>query len=493
MGAFVLIFLIYLLAIYVLRSRVARRFLLLSTALLGLLLVFCPVVTSQDIFSYIAYARMQVLYHLDPLTTVPSQISHDPINADIFWSNQPSIYGPVLTYLTGGLQEISVFLFGAKQIVPMVLMLRFLDLGLHLASVQLIWSILGNLRRFEGFSSLTESRRVQATLAFAWNPLLLFEACINAHTDTMVLFFLLVALWFFLLRPQQTRLSLIGGAIFFAGAICLKINLILLAPGFFLFFWAQRPQTPWLSRLKEIALAGGVCLVVSTLLYLPFFIYGNVLYAILVNPNTAHDANSLYEFVIRYISGRTGAPIASSLVIKGSPLEHASHTISYVLFFTSYAALCVRAFFMPKTIRTASGLLRWLALAWLLYCLVGSAWYWSWYLTTFFGLYALIETDDKTQSTWFNAVVLPFTVRMLAFTMVSVYCFYTWGPHLNLVPHFFHSQWLYLRGLWLWLLPAIVFGAGLILYSVQRNKLSESTYNVLPRLKHMQGFWGSNK
>ena len=44
MAAFALILFLYVLAIYVLSSRVARRFILLSTALLGILLVLCATV-----------------------------------------------------------------------------------------------------------------------------------------------------------------------------------------------------------------------------------------------------------------------------------------------------------------------------------------------------------------------------------------------------------------------------------------------------------------
>ena len=188
--AFTLIFLLYLLALYILPSRISRRYILLSTLLLGFILVFCPIVTSQDVFSYIAYARMEVLYHLNPLTTVPAQLRHDPVYSNIFWVNQPSIYGPVWTLLTSALQWISLLVFGAKPILPMVLFMRFISLAFHLASVQLVWAIVGQLQHINGYSSeQARTQRTRATLAFAWNPLLLFEACVNAHTDTTVLFF----------------------------------------------------------------------------------------------------------------------------------------------------------------------------------------------------------------------------------------------------------------------------------------------------------------
>ena len=477
-AAFTLVFLLYLLAVYILPSRISQRFILLSTVLLGLIFVFCPIVTSQDVFSYIAYGRMEVLYHLNPLTTAPTRISHDSVYLNIFWVHQPSIYGPVWTLLTCVLQEFSLLVFGAKQILPMVLLLRLFNLALHLASVQLVWSMLGSLQRLNGLSSSQgQTRRLQATLAFAWNPLLLFEACVNAHTDTAVLFLLLVALWFLLSRPQRTQFTIVRVAVFFALAICLKINYVLFLPGFLLFLWVQYPQRSWLRRLREVAIVGGICTIVCMILYIPFWGHGEIIHVLEVNPNTAHDANSLYEVIIRFYAGRTGAFIASSFRIAGSPLERLTHTSSYILFFIAYVALCLRALFAPNTIRTPSGLLRWLAMTWLLYCLLGTPWFWPWYITTFFGLFALIEADGA-KDTWFGISGISLTVRTLAFTMVSVYCFYTWGPNFSVVWYLFHAHWIYLSGLWLWLLPIIVLCASLFIQHTQsRSKGMHMAHN----------------
>ncbi len=468
--AFTLIFLLYLLAVYILPSRISRRYILLSTLLLGFILVFCPIVTSQDVFSYIAYARMEVLYHLNPLTTVPAQLRHDPVYPNIFWVNQPSIYGPVWTLLASALQWVSLLVFGARAILPMVLFMRLISLAFHLASVQLVWAIIGQLQHINGYSSeQARTQRTRATLAFAWNPLLLFEACVNAHTDTTVLFLLLLALWFLLSSPQKARSTYLG-AVFFALAICLKINYVLLLPGFLLFLWAQHPQSSWLRRTREVAVAGSIFVVICVLLYLPFWGHGEIVHVVQVNPNTAHDANSLYEFFMYLYAGRTGAYIAPSTRIVGSPIEYLTHTSSYVLFLLVYGALCLRAFFVSKTINTPSGLLRWLALAWLSYCLLGSPWFWPWYITTFFGLFALIEADGAERDVWFGISHISLTVRVLAFTMVSVYCLYTWAPHLVVIHHVFHAQAMYLRGLWVWFLAFVVLFTSLMIKIVMQRK-----------------------
>jgi hypothetical protein len=219
-------------------------------------------------------------------------------------------------------------------------------------------------------------------------------------------------------------------------------------------------------------------------LYLPFWGHGEIIHVIEVNPNTMHNANSLYEFVMRFYSGRTGVRIGSSLRISSSQLEGFTHTLSYVLFLAAYGALCLRAFLVPKAISSASGLIRWLALAWLLYCLLGSPWFWPWYIAAFLGLFALIEADGAVGDGWSGLARFTPAVRALAFTMVSVYCFYTWAPSQSIVRHVFHEQFIYLRGLWLWLLPGMVVGALLLLQALRRKRsLRPYRFNGLLRLE----------
>src|SRR5207245_837013 len=68
-----LVFLAYVFALHrVPLSIINYRSILYSTLLLGLLCILFPVVTSSDIYSYISYARMGVIYYLNPLTTLPT-------------------------------------------------------------------------------------------------------------------------------------------------------------------------------------------------------------------------------------------------------------------------------------------------------------------------------------------------------------------------------------------------------------------------------------
>ncbi|HCI81027.1 MAG TPA: hypothetical protein DHW02_15210, partial [Ktedonobacter sp.] len=190
--AIILVFLCYLFALRLLPAHVSIRFVMLSTALLGLVLLFAPVVLSQDIYSYIIYARMQVLYHLNPLITSPITIIHDTTYAHLYWTNQPSAYGPTWIALTSLLQWVTTP-FSTASLTPMMLSLRALALLAHLGSTLLLWSLTGKLQHLNGYKN--NHQRVLEVLAFAWNPLLLFEAGVNGHNDIVMLFFVLLALW----------------------------------------------------------------------------------------------------------------------------------------------------------------------------------------------------------------------------------------------------------------------------------------------------------
>src|SRR5437879_4277325 len=63
-SVFVLVFLLYVLAIRYLPRLVTPRYIFLSTLFLGLVCVGIPVVTSSDVFSYLAYTRMWMVYQL---------------------------------------------------------------------------------------------------------------------------------------------------------------------------------------------------------------------------------------------------------------------------------------------------------------------------------------------------------------------------------------------------------------------------------------------
>jgi hypothetical protein len=445
-SAFLLLFLVYVLALRYLPRRVSQRFIFLSTLLLGLFCVCIPVVTSSDIFSYIAYARLGVIYHLNPLTALPIWIRHDPIYPHVDWVRQPSAYGPMWAVIICLLQ----MLVGAQSsagIMSMVLALRLFGLAMHLGSVMLIWSISGYLVGFN--ATYTRERRLLLTLAFAWNPLLLVEACVNAHNDVTLLFFVLLMLWLLARSKVLSTQTIMLAAILFAVVTCLKINIVVLLPGLLLFLWMQPRR--W-NKILDASLA---YLGTVALLYLPFWQNGAVLDVFRVNPATYRATNSLAEFAARIYNGLVLLPGQMVAPAINSPAERFTHTVSLVVFVGIFVAFCGWTIFQWRYMRTVPGLIRWLALSWLLYCVIGAPWFWPWYLVTFFGLSTLVEATAGSEGWSIGFLrVSPFTL-LLTFSMLSLYAFSSWPMSNGNVPGLIAFDWAYFRGLWIWLLPLL--------------------------------------
>lgn len=446
---FLLLFLCYMLALY-LPHRTSLRYILIAAGVFGAICVTFPVVTSPDLFSYIAYARMETVYHLNPLATSPFAITSDPVYHLLYWKDQPSAYGPTWVLLSGLLQEIANAT--GKNITVMVLLLRLLGLTAHLWSVALVWSIAGQLQRVHGKEN--EYSRLLATLAFAWNPLLLFEACVNAHNDTVMLLLLLLSLW--LLVRSNSLFSYACVACMLALATCLKVNAALLVPGLLIYLWLQ-PR-----RWQNLVVALSVYLATVVALYAPFWDHGAILQLLNVNPGTYRNINTLPDFfgqLYNSLGHLFGLPLAPD---AGSGAERVTHTLGEVLFVLAYVFLCLQALFPRHRLQTPVQLIRWMALAWFLYCLMGAPWFWPWYAVTFFGLFALVEASATTgqQTSWSIAT------RVFAFSLLSVYCFFPWGVYSSFVPFLAGFRWVYLRGLWVWL-PVLLL---LVWYSKSSHK-----------------------
>ena len=488
-GAFVAVFLTYIVALRRLPALISRRFVIYSTLALGLLFMLIPVVTSPDLYSYIAYARAAVVYGLNPLTVTPRMIHNDVIYNYVLWVDQPSAYGPSWTLLSCLFQwALSLCQLG-NYVLAMVLTLRTWGLVMHLSSVALIWSISGSLQQLHGIVS--QEKRLRATLAFAWNPLLLLEACTNAHNDTTLLFLVLLAIWFLVraqLAPEtrhasrwtawlhpalRARLTYLLPAILLALGTCLKINLILLVPGLFFYQWLQEAEQPIRQRLKRVG--GSVAVYVGLILglYAPFWQGGAILDVFQVNPATYRSINTLPDTLSHLYNGLIadfGFPVGAPI---GSPAERFLHTLTMGLFVLIYAGLCWQTLRESAMLRSVHGLVRWLAVTWLLYCAIGSPWFWPWYMVTFFGLYALFEASKPAQvvleeeyrpnsrqasiargfKRLQNLLLQPSVVRLLTFSMFTLYCFTTWGPLYSFAPGLPGFEWSHLAGIWAWVLP----------------------------------------
>ena len=137
-----------------------------------LLFLLAPPLLSQDVFSYIAYARLDVVHGLDPYTHSPSDAPGDPVFPFAGSKDFTSVYGPLFTVATFPLAKTGVpFAFWTLKVVTAFA---------SLAIVALVWWCARRLGR--------DPR--PAALLVGLNPLVLVHVVGGAHNDALT-----VLLW----------------------------------------------------------------------------------------------------------------------------------------------------------------------------------------------------------------------------------------------------------------------------------------------------------
>ena len=156
-------------AVVLLRApELSRRVVIWSIVGLHVLFLLAPPLLSQDVFSYIAYARLGVEHSLDPYKHAPVDIPSDPVYPFAGSKGAESVYGPAFTLLTYPLSPLGVpaAYWFLKAIAALA------SLGL----VALVWRAAARLGRDP----------LPAAVFVGLNPLLLVHDVAGAHNETLV-------------------------------------------------------------------------------------------------------------------------------------------------------------------------------------------------------------------------------------------------------------------------------------------------------------------
>jgi hypothetical protein len=183
------------LGVLALGVRVPARWLLGAVAALHVAFLLAPPILSNDVFSYVAYARLGVVHGLDPYAQAPIAAPHDAVYVFTHWRHATSAYGPLFTLGSYPLAPLGVG--GALWALKVASALA------SLGCVALVWKIAEQLGRSP----------VWAAAAFGLNPVLLVWTVGGAHNDTLMLMLLLAGVWLVLARRDA-----LGGAAIVAGA-----------------------------------------------------------------------------------------------------------------------------------------------------------------------------------------------------------------------------------------------------------------------------------
>jgi alpha-1,6-mannosyltransferase len=206
----------------------------------SLILLLGPPLISQDVFGYLAFARMGVLHGLDPYTHVAFQAPTDPIYPFIGWPFQHSPYGPLFT--------LASYATAPLGLAGGLWTLKAAAVAGSLAAVALTTRAAGALGR---------SRRYAAAFV-GLNPVMLELAVGGAHNDTIVLAFLAGALALTASASPRFR----GGALALAAGVGVKVTagivlpFLVLAPS----DWRERTRVA-LAAMLGLALVACVGLI----------------------------------------------------------------------------------------------------------------------------------------------------------------------------------------------------------------------------------------
>jgi hypothetical protein len=208
----------------------------LVAAILGahVVLALGPPLISQDVFGYLAFARMGALHGLDPYTHVAAEAFRDPSYGFIGWPFLHSPYGPLFTLASYAIVPLG--LAGGLWAFKVIAVLS------SLAAIALIAKAAGGLGG---------SPRWAAAFV-GLNPVLLVLAVGGAHNDTLVLLAMGGAL--VLSAGAGPRLRAGAGAL--VAGVGVKLTAGLLLP--FLMLsptrWRERRQTAGAAALSLLAL-----------------------------------------------------------------------------------------------------------------------------------------------------------------------------------------------------------------------------------------------
>lgn len=267
--AIVALFLLYSSAYRLSLRQDARR--LWTIVLFGALLFawinfFVFPFSSTDLYDYISRGRISGVYGGNPLVQVPDDYPDDPFVQLAAWRKDPSAYGPLWEVLSGLIGRSAGGRLWANFLAYKGLAL----IGYLMSTI----AVAATLRR------IAPDHALSGTLLFAWNPLVLLEGVANAHNDMLMMALLLAGFWILSQapnlgpgdrssKPSSGNLMVAVLALLFLGlAILVKfIPLLLLPP--VLIYLVTKEEGGW-RKLRSVFY---LLLPLSALLFLYYGVF----------------------------------------------------------------------------------------------------------------------------------------------------------------------------------------------------------------------------
>ena len=158
---------------------IPRRAAVWTVAGLHVLFLLAPPLLSQDVFSYIAYARLGVEHGLSPYTHAPVDIPGDAVFAFAGSKSAVSVYGPAFTLLTYPLSPLGV--------PAAYWVLKVVAAGASLGVVTLVWRTAERIGRDP----------LRPALMVGLSPLVLVHVVSAAHNEALVVLLTMAGVYAF--------------------------------------------------------------------------------------------------------------------------------------------------------------------------------------------------------------------------------------------------------------------------------------------------------
>jgi alpha-1,6-mannosyltransferase len=210
---------------------------LLGTVI-GLNVVFFlgPPLLSQDVFSYIAYARLGVEHGLNPYAFRPFDIPMDPVFGFAGSKDAVDVYGPYFTLFTYPLAWVSVSVaFWALKLVAVA-------------------SSLGLVLLVKSIAEKVEANTARAIAIVGLSPATLVHVVGGAHNEALTMLIVFAGIAFALSGDGDTREA--GGG--FVSALAIGVKASAAVPLVFMLAAARR------KRAMFLAMAGAAALTLIT-------------------------------------------------------------------------------------------------------------------------------------------------------------------------------------------------------------------------------------
>lgn len=214
----------------------------LTGGALHLIVLFAPLLQSQDLYAYLFYGKMWAVHGANPYTVLPLAFSSDPWFPWVQWADQASVYGPLWTLVSGGVARVAGASLSAAYLV-----MKLVILGLGLGAMT------GIVRA----SAARGAAPGRTLLLVLWNPLIIVALPLGGHADLAVV----VAVLWAIVADRRGRPLLATLALTAAWLVKAYAGVVLLV---YLLALARR-------KVRTAARATLVAAAASTLAWLPFW------------------------------------------------------------------------------------------------------------------------------------------------------------------------------------------------------------------------------